>query len=190
MHPALTLVNAGALISWSSLLVHALHPVLGGVGLKDEKAWCIFMALQALMALEVGVITFQRKISIGSLVQTTLGITICLFRVTTVVFALPLLENDLLHKALLAGWAFSDSVRYMALLGKQVAALQVARRLISSVMFALVASCEIWAVWSVLWKTSGGTQHYLKAQLLVTLIGLPIGTYLFLRAARKTNKDK
>jgi len=107
--------------------------------------------------------------------------------------------------------------------------LQLLRRIVSAILFALVATAEIAAAWTVLEKTtervnvilrvarikshgwimdhmdrfrpmgSNGIQVPMRdgffsdskacnseAQILVTAMGLPVGTMLFLRAAMKS----
>ncbi|CAK9034789.1 unnamed protein product [Durusdinium trenchii] len=157
---ALRGVNVAAWLSWCLLLLHALLPHRDA-GLRDGNAKMLFLALQALMALEVCAITFSRKCSVGNFLQTGLGVFICLFRVSTALLVVPLLENEWLQKALLAGWALSDTVRYAALVGKGVASLQRLRRAASTVLFPLVALAE------------------LGAQMCVTLLGVPVGSFLF-----------
>ena len=110
--------------------------------------------------------------------------------------------------------------------GKKVKMLQLLRRIVSAILFALVATAEIAAAWAVLEKTtervnvilrvarikshgwimdrfrpmgSNGIQVPMRhgffsdskacnseAQILVTAMGLPVGTMLFLRAAMKS----
>eukprot|EP00434_Breviolum_minutum_P038638 symbB.v1.2.034284.t2/scaffold4397.1/size40204/4 len=174
MTPALQLVNSVALLSWSLLLLHAIVPgggPFGGVrnaGLKDENARSLFLILQGLMGSEVVAISLQRKLSFGNFMQTMLGTFICLFRLSCAFLVVPLLEQDLLQKALLGGWAFSDTVRYAALLGKKVKMLQLLRRIVSAILFALVATAEIAAAWAVLEKTTERVNAILRAQILVT----------------------
>ncbi|CAK9034622.1 unnamed protein product [Durusdinium trenchii] len=180
----LHVVNVAAWLSWCLLLLHALLPHRDA-GLRDGNAKMLFLALQALMALEVCAITFSRKCSVGNFLQTGLGVFICLFRVSTALLVVPLLENEWLQKALLAGWALSDTVRYAALVGKGVASLQRLRRAASTVLFPLVALAELGAAGLVLETSSERTRHFLMAQMCVTLLGVPVGSFLFLRAASK-----
>eukprot|EP00440_Ansanella_granifera_P051731 gb/GFBE01056086.1/.p1 GENE.gb/GFBE01056086.1/~~gb/GFBE01056086.1/.p1 ORF type:complete len:207 (+),score=49.96 gb/GFBE01056086.1/:1-621(+) len=194
----LQVANVFALIGWTWLLVHALAPSVAGLGgssraegVQCANARSLFIVLQSYCGLEVLVIGFQRHIAQGSLkgfTQTGLGFFIWLFRVNVLFFVAPLLEHQLLHKVLLGGWAFSDVVRYLALIGKQVAALQKLRRLVSSIMFAVVASAEVYACWLVFGQFSGALQYYIAAQMAITVIGIPVGSYIFIAAASKGDK--
>ncbi|CAL1151667.1 unnamed protein product [Cladocopium goreaui] len=194
MHPALQLVNAVALLSWSLLLLHAVAPAAGpfggNAGLRADNARSLFLVLQGLMATEVVAITSSRKLSIGNLMQTMLGVLICLFRISCAILVVPFLENALLQKVLLAGWSFSDTVRYSALLGKDVRFLQLLRRFCSALLFLLVASAEIAACWTVLETVATTAKALLQVQIIVTALGLPVGTMMFLKSAMKSkSKD-
>lgn len=103
---------------------------------------------------------------------------------------MPLTTDWRVHKILLAGWAFSDVVRYMAVLGKDIQFLQVARRVVSSILFAVVASTEAYSSWLVMDHFSGFLKNYMLLQVVVTAVGVPVGSYVFMAAARNSKSGE
>ena len=196
---AVQLVNMVALLGWLLLFVHAILPdglIQGtGKGLQCADARLVFAVVQGYCAVEVLVIGGHRHLVKGStkgLAQTILGMCICLFRVTVTIFVLPLVVDGNVHRVLLGGWAFSDVIRYLSLLGKNVRALQLLRRSVSGLFFLVIPLAEVYASHLVVDQLTGGVQTFMRAQMLVTVLGFPVGTYIFIAAAftKKSSKAK